>query len=179
MNGRVKIAAGVVVLAVGALGGTAAFAGGDRDEFSERLTGYEETPMTLSTTGNGKFHADVNSRRGEIDYRLKWADMEGTVTQAHIHLGARATSGGISVFLCSNVGNGPAGTQACPGTTAGAVSGTIRAADVIGPAGQGIAAMEFRELVRAMEAGATYVNVHTSKYGSGEIRGQLEPDKKR
>ena len=32
---------------------------------------------------------------------------------------------------------------------------------------------EFGELVRAMRAGATYVNVHTNLSPGGEIRGQI------
>jgi hypothetical protein len=51
------------------------------------------------------------------------------------------------------------------------VEGTITLGDVIGPAGQGLAAMEFDELLRAMRAGKTYVNVHSDKHPSGEIRG--------
>lgn len=176
MNGRVKLAAVVAVIAAVAVGGTAAFAGGGGKgkEFSEKLSGYEETPVALSTSGNGKFHAKINSRTQEITYRLKWADLEGAVTQSHIHFGAPAQSGGISVFLCSNLGNGPAGTQACPTTNPATISGTIRPADVIGPAGQGISAGEFTELLRAMQKGFTYVNVHSEKYGGGEIRAQLE-----
>ena len=54
------------------------------------------------------------------------------------------------------------------------ISGTIRAADVIGQAGQGIVSGEFAELVRAMRAGATYVNVHSTLYPGGEIRAQLD-----
>jgi hypothetical protein len=49
----------------------------------------------------------------------------------------------------------------------------VRAADVIGPQDQGIGPGEFRELIRAMRAGATYANVHTVKYPGGEIRGQI------
>jgi CHRD domain len=173
VNGRLKLAAAVAVLAAGAVGGTAALAGGGK-EFNERLTGYEETPMSISTTGNGRFRAQIRSDRQEIRYRLRWADLEDTVTQAHIHLGQRATTGGISVFLCTNLGNGPAGTQACPAGSPATIEGTIRPADVIGPAPQGIAAGEFGELVRGMKAGATYVNVHSAKYPSGEIRAQLD-----
>ena len=45
---------------------------------------------------------------------------------------------------------------------------------MVGPGGQGIAAMEFDELVRAMRAGATYVNLHTTApFQGGEIRGQV------
>ena len=128
--------------------------------------------LTLSTSGFGNFRAKL--RDGEIRYRLTYGQLEGNITQAHIHLGREATSGGISVFLCSNLGNGPAGTQACPPGHDGTVDGTIVPANVIGPGVQGIALGEFDELLRAIRAGATYVNVHTDKYGSGEIRAQLE-----
>ncbi|MGH3084468.1 MAG: CHRD domain-containing protein [Gaiellaceae bacterium] len=53
------------------------------------------------------------------------------------------------------------------------VTGVIDAADVTGPAGQGIAAGELTEVIRALRAGAVYANVHTSKYTGGEIRGQV------
>jgi hypothetical protein len=50
--------------------------------------------------------------------------------------------------------------QPCP-VAGGTISGTFDADDVIGPADQGIAAGEFDELLRAMRAGKTYVNIHT------------------
>ena len=59
------------------------------------------------------------------------------------------------------------------------MTGTLRPADVIGPASEGIAPGEFGELVRAIRAGATYANVHTEKYPGGEIRAQLEKGKRR
>ena len=97
------------------------------------------------------------------------------MTQAHIHFGARATSGGVSVWLCANnppITTAPAGTQACPARS-GTITGTIAAANVVGPAAQGIAPGEFAELVAAIRAGATYVNVHTATNPPGEMRGQL------
>jgi hypothetical protein len=174
MKGRVKLAAGVAALAAVSVAGTVAVAGGG-DSIREELTGYEETPLALSTTGNGSFRARIDETQQEISYRLRYADLEGMITQAHIHFGARAQSGGISVFLCTNLGNGPAGTQACPAAP-GRVRGTIRPADVIGPAGQGISAGQFTELVDAIRAGATYANVHSSLYPAGEIRAQIEDD---
>ena len=119
---------------------TVAVAGGG-DSIRERLTGYEEDPLVLSTTGNGTFKAHVNERQQTIDYRLRYAALEGAVQQAHIHFGGPRQSGGISVFLCTNLGNGPVGTQACPPAT---VTGTIRPADVIGPTAQGIGARVHR-----------------------------------
>ncbi|MFC6016839.1 CHRD domain-containing protein [Plantactinospora solaniradicis] len=138
----------------------------------ERLTGYQETPLVLSTTGTGRFSVRIDEQAQEIDYRLSYEDLEGDITQAHIHFGGRAQSGGISVFLCTNLGNGPAGTQPCPADPA-TITGTIRPADVIGPTAQGIAAGQFGELLTALRVGATYVNVHSSLYPSGEIRAQL------
>jgi CHRD domain len=139
----------------------------------ESLTGYEEVPLALSTTGNGEFRARIDDARQEISYELSYAALEGTVTQAHIHFGSKSQAGGISVFLCSNLGNGPVGTQACPAAPA-TISGTIRPADVIGPAAQGITAGQFAELVAAIRADTAYVNVHSTLYPGGEIRGQIE-----
>ncbi len=166
----------VVVLLAALAAGSYALAGGGSGKFAEDLSGYQEDPLTLSTTGNGTFEADVTKDGTEISYRLSYADLEGNVTQAHIHLGQAAQSGGISAFLCTNLGNGPAGTQLCPAAPA-TITGTIRAADVIGPAGQGITAGQLNELVKAMNAGATYANVHTTLYPGGEIRAKLDNDK--
>jgi hypothetical protein len=47
-----------------------------------------------------------------------------------------------------------------------------------GPAGQGIAAGELSELIAAIRAGRTYVNVHTNKHPGGEIRGQVRSDRR-
>ncbi|MCI0687622.1 MAG: CHRD domain-containing protein [Sporichthyaceae bacterium] len=137
------------------------------------LSGYEEDPAVLSTTGNGHFQIHLDEAAQEISYELGYASLEGSVLQAHIHIGGRAQSGGISVFLCTNLGNGPAGTQLCPVAPA-TISGTIRPADVIGPAGQGISAGQFGELLAAIRAGKTYANVHSSLYQGGEIRAQVD-----
>ena len=158
------------VSAAGGGGGAARDGGGSSGLIHEQLTGYEEAPLALSTSGHGTFRAMVTD--AGIEYQLTYADTVGTVSQAHIHFGAVGQAGGISVFLCTNLGNGPAGTQTCP--AAGEVTGTIVPTDVIGPAGQGIAAAEYEELLAAIRAGTAYVNVHSSSYGGGEIRGQIE-----
>jgi hypothetical protein len=150
-------------------------AGADRGgggDFDARLSGYQETPQTISTTGSGRFEADVDRSSQTIDFELSYSGIEGgTVLFAHIHFGARATSGGVSAFLCGG-GSKP---DPCP-QQAGTVEGTITAADVVGPTGQGIGPGAFDELVRAMRAGVTYANVHSPKWPGGEIRGQIEDD---
>ena len=140
-----------------------------------QLSGYQEDPNVLSTTGNASFRLFINDEAQEITYRLSYSDLSAPITQSHIHFGGRHQSGGVSVFLCTNLGNGPVGTQLCPAAPA-TITGTIHAADVIGPAGQGIAAGEFAELVKAIRAGVTYANIHTSAFPGGEIRAQLNDD---
>jgi hypothetical protein len=148
--------------------------GGSR-KLDVRLSGYNETLVALSTTGNGHFTARISKDETEMAWELSYGDLEGSVTQAHIHFGARAQTGGVSVFLCTNLGNGPAGTQACPASASddSPVTGVARAADVIGPTAQGISAGEFGELLAAIRAGVAYVNVHSTKYPGGEIRAQF------
>ena len=121
------------------------------EQFDETLDSYQEPP-SVSSVGTGTFSAE-NLSAAAIRYQLRYSGLEGNVAQAHIHLGQFSVNGGISVFLCTNLGNGPAGTPLCPASPA-TITGTIVPANVIGPAGQGIAAGEFAELVRAMTAGS-------------------------
>ena len=124
--------------------------GGRQREGRETLTGYEEVPA-LSTPGVGDFQIDLNQAGDALDYALTFSGLETDATQAHIHEN-RTNNGNIVVFLCTNLGNGPAGTQACP--AGGTISGTITAANIgAGAAGQGIAAGEFDEFVRALRSG--------------------------
>ena len=134
------------------------------------LTGYSEVPFALSSPGSGSFRATIDEDDQEIRYVLSYGGTPSAVTQAHIHFGSTSQAGGISTFLCTNLGNS-AGTQACPAS--GTITGVLTAANVIGPATQGIGIGEFQELVNAIEANSAYVNVHTALNGGGEIRGQL------
>jgi hypothetical protein len=142
-------------------------------QLNAMLSGYEEVPA-VSTAASGVFRAQISRNEREISYTLSYSALEGDITQSHIHLGQAGVNGGISVFLCSNLPNPPAGTQACPPPPA-TIAGTIRATDVIGPEAQGIARGEFAELIQAIRAGKTYVNVHSTKFPGGEVRSQIDP----
>jgi hypothetical protein len=134
------------------------------------LIGFEEVPA-ISTQGTGAFRATL--RANSITYRLSYANLDGNVVQAHIHFAQKGVAGGISVFLCSNLAGAPPGTPACPGTTAGSVQGSVTAAGVIGPAGQNIPAGDLAKVLQAIRTGFAYANVHTNRFPSGEIRGQI------
>lgn len=162
---------GLVVLASVALAATALAdrgKGKGGNNFKTGLTGFQETPSE-STPGNGDFRARISGN--EIRYRLHYEDFEaaeGATLFAHIHFAQKGVAGGVSAFLCGG-GDKPACTP-----TEGTIEGVIDAADVIGPAGQGIAAGEMPELIRAMRKGYTYVNVHTFLNPAGLIRGQID-----
>jgi hypothetical protein len=175
------LAVGVIALAVAAY----ALAGGSGPGFNHltaTMSGYQEVP-SISSGASATFTADVAQDGQSIDWQLSYEGLEGAVQQSHIHFGQRAVNGGISVFLCTNLGNGPAGTQPCPAPPA-TISGTITPADVspnipatLAARNQGIDTGEWDELLRAIDAGKAYANVHSTKWPGGEIRAQLnEPD---
>lgn len=135
------------------------------------LRGFEEVP-SISSGAHGMFRARIDN--GAIAYRLSYEGLQGDVRQAHIHVGQKGVNGGVSVFLCQTLANpDPTGlAPMCP--AAGEVAGLLLPANIIGPSGQGITAGEFAELVAAIRKGVAYVNVHSSLFPGGEIRGQLD-----
>jgi CHRD domain len=62
----------------------------------------------------------------------------------------------------------------CP--PSGTITGTITEADVIAVPAQGVMVGDLPGIIRAIRNGAAYVNVHTTSFPTGEIRGQLRVD---
>jgi hypothetical protein len=149
----VGVAAALAIALI--VAGSALAAGGNKTMVkADPLTGYQEaTPAGVSTGASGSFEATIDEDASTIDFTLSYSGLEAPVVVAHIHFGNRFTSGGVS--------------------------GTVTAADVIGPMTQGIEAGAFAELVRAMRAGVTYTNVHSTKFPAGEIRGQINDTNQR
>jgi hypothetical protein len=151
---------------------TTASAWGGSSRFRTTLSGYNEDPLTINTPGSGTFSARINRAGDAIEYTETFGSLTSNVTQSHIHFGGPAQSGSVVVFLCSNLGNGPAGTQACP-AAGGTISGTIVAANVLAAANQNIVAGDLAAVIAAIRANTAYVNVHTANFPGGEIRGPL------
>jgi len=171
-------------LAAATFGLSASADDGKPDNFRAGLSSYNEVHFiaappalrgAISSAASGSFRAEIDDRRDIIYYELSYRDLESAVAQAHIHFGQRHTVGGIVVWLCQASVRAPAAVAAltpeCP--QEGTVRGTITPQQVLDVTGQGIAAGEFEELVRAIRAGATYAKVHTATFGPREIRGQL------
>lgn len=143
-----------------------------RDSLRAELSSFNQVPSVLAT-GHGNFEADINED-GTISYSLTYSGMSSQVVQAHIHFGDGRTNGGVAVFLCGGV------KPACPAS--GTVTGTITAADIsvlpvtngdsVIP--QGIQPGDLAGLITAIRHGHTYVNVHTTTFPTGEIRGQVQ-----
>ena len=175
MNVRAQLATAVAVTGMFAVAAAGATATGndsrsDSQRFAAYLKGYEEVPA-VSTRARGSFRGKVTSEG--LEWRLRYSGIEGgAVMQAHIHFGQKHVNGGVSAFLCSNLGNAPAGVPPCPQDAAD-LRGTIGTDDIVGPVAQGIAPGELGELVRAMRSGVAYANVHSTTYPAGEIRGQV------
>ncbi|HTS32241.1 MAG TPA: CHRD domain-containing protein [Bryobacteraceae bacterium] len=137
------------------------------------LVPFSQVPSVLAKS-SGSFNAEAQSD-GTIQYSLFYANMSSPVSQAHIHFGANNTNGGVMLFLC-----GGGSKPACPAS--GSVTGTITAADVsVLPSTngdsvipQGIQPGDLAGMMSAIQAGKTYVNVHTNTFPNGEIRGQVQ-----
>jgi CHRD domain len=171
LGAAIILVATIGVTAVGSVA-SADTGGNTKKMLNVELKGYAEQPLALSTGASGQFQAQIDDEQQTITYTLTYSGLTGTVTQSHIHFGSASQVGGVSAFLCTNLGNGPAGTQTCPAS--GTITGTITPANIIGPTAQGIAAGEFDELVAAIRNGTAYVNVHSTQFPVGEIRAQFE-----
>jgi CHRD domain len=167
---------GFVAAAILLTGGTALAA--NTKNFGTHLHGDEEVPAR-QTRAQGQATFQVSEDGTAIHYKLNVANIEN-VTAAHIHLGAPGVNGGIVVFLYPNT-TGPA-LPPDGGRIQGRIAeGTITAANLVGP----LAGQPLSELIDAIDAGNTYVNVHTDDgvappntgsgdFPGGEIRGQLD-----
>ena len=165
----------VVYLAVAvtlALGLAAPSVSAQPSTFRAELSGADEVPAR-DTLGRGFASFQLSPDGTELQYRLVVANIENVVA-AHIHVGPEGVNGPVVAFLF-----GPAAPG--EGRIQGVIAeGTITGANLTGP----LAGEPLSTLVEAMEAGNTYVNVHTNDgvapidtgpgdFPGGEIRGQI------
>jgi hypothetical protein len=173
----------IFILVMAALSLTAAGPSRHDDERRLRadLTGYEEVPV-VNTVASGEFRARISRDEDSIVYELRYSGLQGTVSQAHIHIAQLSVNGSIVIWLCQTEGTflDPAklAPQCPPGKeTEAVVTGKITAANVIAGSmtNQQLNANDLASVIAAIRAGAAYANVHTLPLsGGGEIRGQIE-----
>ncbi len=133
--------------------------------FGTHLTGDAERPTPNNSRAQGQAVFQLSADGSSLHFRLNVANIVN-VTQAHIHRGPITGTGGVVAWLYPS---GPPATL-IPGRTQGTLGeGTISAASLVGS----LAGMSLSALIAEMEAGNAYVNVHTSQFPPGEIRGQI------
>jgi len=158
------VAGAAVVVSAGL--GIVAYANHRDVQLRASLRGLNEVPPTASAA-TATLRATLDETAQTITFTLDYRNMAANPSAAHVHFGPTKVNGGVMVFFC-----GGGGKPACPPAPA-TITGTWVAADVLGPAAQGIAAGEFAESLAAMRNGLSYANIHTDKHPGGEIRGPV------
>ena len=136
------------------------------ERFSASLAGANEVPP-INSAGTGNFEMTI--RPDGISFSLSFSDLSSNLSVAHLHFAPSKVAGGVMIFLC-----GGGGQPACPVATSGNITGTITAANVTGPGGQGIAAGDLDSALEAVRDGLSYANMHTTMFPGGEIRGNVQ-----
>ncbi len=136
------------------------FAAGGKT-FKTKLTGSEGVPP-VTTKASGMAYFKLSPDGKEITYKLHVKNIMN-VTLAHIHDGSMGKSGPPVV----NLFTGPEKKGKFSGMLA---KGTFTDKDLFGP----MKGKSLEDLVKLIESGDAYVNVHTEQNPGGEIRGQLK-----
>jgi len=133
---------------------------GDERSFTADLTGDQEEPE-VDTDASGDAEVTFEEGDDQVQY---FVDVQNIVdvTEAHIHEGQEGEEGDIVATLYDESASGEIDGELA--------SGNLDASDLEGP----LSGQEIEDLVQLMEDGEAYVNVHTTEYPDGEIRGQLE-----
>ena len=149
-----KLFSAVVLAALAALAVTAFALGAARDTYTvgAKLTAKAEVPAPTGApaAAKGSFAGKYVEHKdtATLTWKLVFSGLSGPATAAHIHMAKPGAAGPVVVPLCGPCKSGQRGKA------------TISAA-----------------VIKALESGNAYVNVHTAKNAAGEIRGQVKASK--
>jgi hypothetical protein len=136
----------------------------DSRSFAAHLAGPNEVPAA-DTLAQGQAHFKLNHDGTALEYKLIAANIQN-ITQAHIHLAPEGANGPVVAWLYPSAP--PA--QLIPGRFNGVLAeGVITVDSLVGP----LAGQPLQALLDAMNSDNAYVNVHTTQFPPGEIRGQV------
>jgi hypothetical protein len=126
------------------------------------LNGGEETPapgLNTGAVGTAEVGVDMNNR--EVVVNLRLFNFPTGTTAGHIHAGARGTPGPVILDF-----NFPAGRT-------GDLTITFRLGEAALRPRPEIGIVTLDDAIQTIVGGNSYVNIHTTQYPGGEIRGQL------
>jgi hypothetical protein len=130
--------------------------------FTAALNGGEETPAPgLNTGAVGAAEVGVDLTNREVVVNLQLFNLPTGTTAGHIHAGARGTPGPVILDF-----NFPAGRT-------GDMPITFRLGQAAFRARPEIGINTLDDAIQTIVGGNSYVNIHTTQYPGGEIRGQL------
>ncbi len=155
-------------LALMSLAGCGGSAGTDKtlgpadETFTATLAGSSVVPATTSTsTGT----ITLEARDSTLSYSLSVTSLGG-ITQAHLHTAAAGANGNTIVWLLPVNGN----NAQAPSVT---LDGVISLGDISPSWIRSTPRIAMDSVKALMRAGKVYVDVHSSTFGSGELRGQV------
>jgi hypothetical protein len=146
-----------VLLAAGLAASACEDATEGQEIYTTTLSGANEVPVRNSA-GNGFAQVVIDGDR--VHYALEIDDINN-VFAAHIHTGAQGANGPVRVTFF----NVPQASPLSVSDKHVLAEGTFTASNVSG--------IGFGDLLTAIRNGTAYVNVHTTQFPGGEIRGQL------
>ncbi|MET0565163.1 MAG: CHRD domain-containing protein [Acidimicrobiia bacterium] len=158
-----KLALFMATVALVAVSVAAPALGAGSRTYTARLSGDVEVPTPTSSEATGKATFTLSKDGTVLSYKVtvsKAESMSTGVVQAYIHLGPVDVVGPVVVNLVPSQG-------VAKGVLA---EGVITASNLLGP----FQGQPLGDLIAEIEAGNTYVNVHTTAYPAGEIRGQIK-----
>lgn len=121
----------------------------------------------VESDAQGQAIFTLNADGTELHYKLIVANIKN-ITMAHIHCGEAGVNGPFIAWLFERVAD--------PGVSVNGIleEGVIASEDVVKRTCAGGAVSTFEDLMHKIRTGAAYVNVHTTSYPGGEIRGQIK-----
>lgn len=137
----------------------------ESEEFTAKLVGDNEVPP-INTKATATLQLTLGS---PITFTVTYANLSTPLLFSHFHFAPVKVAGGIMIFLC-----GGGGQATCPQALSGTFSGTITNLNVVGPTAQGIAAGDLTSALEAVGEGNSYINMHTTMFPGGELRGQIK-----
>jgi hypothetical protein len=154
---------GLAALVATLLGSSAA--GAAEQVYTAKLEGASEVPKVESkAAAEATFTVSPDSQK--IEYTLMVRDVND-ITMAHIHLGAAGKNGPVVVRLYPASGT----SKLIKGQDNGELAkGEITAASLQGPE----KGKPLSVLIKAIQDGDAYVNIHTAEHKAGEIRGEIK-----
>jgi hypothetical protein len=147
---------------------------------SARLSSFNEVPPK-AVGSHGTFQAALSADGSTLSWTLTWTGLTGPPEFAHIHFAQAGVNSSVMTFFCGGPMGNPDIPQKpdCLQAASGSITGTTNGGDIIALSSSpdlGLNLHDFATFLRAIRAGDGYVNMHTARFGGGEIRGQIVVD---